>query len=73
VQLNNPKLGKFLKQKVMECQNKQKYAEYMGSVFRYQTCSIADPTVLQSEYKRDDFYDLILKGPLIISAMETHY
>ena len=71
MQLNNPKLGKFLKQKVIDCKNKEKYMDCMGSVFRYQTCSIADPTVLQSEYKRDDFYDLILKGISISSALET--
>lgn len=63
VQLNNPKMGKFIKQKVIECSNKSQYQTYLSSVFRYQTCSIANPAVLQSEYKRNDFYDLIIKVP----------
>ena len=69
VQLNSPKIGNVIKQKVVQC-SKHKYLQYAEPLFKAHAYDAYDPSSLQTEKKKEEFYDLIIKGIPLLSSFE---
>ena len=50
-------------QRVNQVHDKSYYGEYMSPVFKHQAYNITETAIIQSEYKRNDFYELNFKVP----------